>query len=167
MKTSRVGFSLWNEDDLILAEQLWGNKNVSRYIAAEGVFSQEDIKNRFNLEISNYKKYNVQYYPIFELSTNKFMGCCGLKPYDIEEGIYETGFQLLKEYWNQGYASEVGVAMIKYAFDVVKVNNLYAGHHPNNKASQMVLKKLDFKYFTTKYFAPTKLDHPLYRYLDF
>ncbi len=34
METERIGFSKWQEDDLTLAETLWGNQQVTQYICA-------------------------------------------------------------------------------------------------------------------------------------
>lgn len=43
-----------------------------------------------NTEILNESAYQVQYWPIFELTTNDLIGCCGLRPYQANE--YEIGF---------------------------------------------------------------------------
>ncbi len=43
MKTNRIGFSKWTADDLDLASQLWGEKEVTQFICADGKFTQQDI----------------------------------------------------------------------------------------------------------------------------
>ena len=43
IKTKRIGFSRWLEEDIDLAELLWGNPMVTKYICASGQFSQEEI----------------------------------------------------------------------------------------------------------------------------
>ena len=72
MQTERIGFSKWQEGDLILAETLWGNQQVTQYICAGGTFSMQDIKNRLSKEITNGKTQNMEYWPIFEIITNEF-----------------------------------------------------------------------------------------------
>lgn len=79
LKTERIGFSIWNRDDIKLAELLWRNPEVTRFICASGKFKCRDISNRLNKEIYNGAEYQFQYWPIFELETNDFIGCCGLK----------------------------------------------------------------------------------------
>lgn len=36
----------------------------------------------------------MQYWPIFLRETDEHVGCCGLRPYDLSKGIYETGFHI-------------------------------------------------------------------------
>lgn len=61
LKTNRIGFSKWVQNDLGLAKLLWGNPEVTRYICANGIFSIDDIINRMNTEILNESLYQVQY----------------------------------------------------------------------------------------------------------
>lgn len=93
METKRIGFSKWNETDLNLANQLWGDKEVTRFICATGKFTGQDIIHRLETEIYNNKKFNIQYWPIFELATGELIGCCGIRPFKSETHSYEIGFQ--------------------------------------------------------------------------
>ncbi|MBO5208380.1 MAG: GNAT family N-acetyltransferase [Lachnospiraceae bacterium] len=160
LKTNRIGFSIWSQEDIKLAELLWGNPEVTKYICASGVFSEKDIINRLEKEVSNNAEYNVQYWPIFELATNELIGCCGLRPY--EESKYEIGFHLRPAFWRQGYAMEAANAVIQYAFTELTAKGLFAGHNPNNIASQKVLNKLGFTYVGDEFYEPTGLYHPSY-----
>lgn len=160
MKTNRIGFSTWDLKDMQLAERLWGNKHVSRYICANGVFNKQDIEQRVCQEIKNEEDMHIEYWPIFELTTNAFIGCCGLRPY--KENEYEIGFHLCPEFWGKGYAFEAASAVIKYAFTMLNTEKLFAGHNPNNATSKKLLHKLGFTYIGDVYYAPTKLYHPSY-----
>lgn len=160
LKTPRIGFSKWVQDDIGLAELLWGNPEVTQYICMNGIFSMDDIINRLNTEIYNGSAYQIQYWPIFELNTGSFMGCCGLKPY--EANAYEIGFHLLPAFWGKGYAAESAKAVIEYAFTALKAEKLFAGHNPYNSKSRKLLKKLGFAYIGDKFYEPTGLYHPSY-----
>lgn len=160
LKTTRIGFSTWNSEDLPLAALLWGNPDVTRYICASGVFSAEDIKARLSKEIENSLAHDVQYWPIFHLISGELIGCCGLRPYN--ETMYEIGFHLRPEFWRQGYAVEAANAVIDYAFAKLHAEGLFAGHNPKNIASRHVLGKLGFQYMRDEFYAPTGLYHPSY-----
>lgn len=160
MKTDRTGFSIWTGDDMKLAKKLWGNPEVTKNICANGRFSEKEIADRLSLEIGNEKNYHIQYWPVFLRDSDTFIGCCGLRPHSA--GSCEMGFHLLPEYWGQGYAFETGTAVIKYAFSELKLQGLFAGHHPQNTASQKVLLKLGFQYIGDKYYELTGLYHPSY-----
>jgi len=160
LTTKRMGFSEWQSEDGGLAELLWGDPDVTKYICASGRFSAEDIANRLKREVDNLAEYGVQYWPVFELSGKELIGCCGLRPY--KDGKYEIGFHLRPKYWRQGYANEGAEAVIQYAFSVLKAKGLFAGHNPNNVASSKVLFKLGFQYIGDEFYEPTGRYHPSY-----
>lgn len=160
LKTNRIGFSKWKQDDIELAELLWGNPSVTKFICASGKFSKEHIANRLKKEIENNIEYQVQYWPIFELTSNELIGCCGLRPY--KDNKYEIGFHLRPEFWGQGFAVEAANAVIDYAFTTLQAEGLFAGHNPNNVASKKVLSKLGFDYIGDEFYEPTGLYHPSY-----
>lgn len=160
LNTERIGFSKWTQDDMELARLLWGNPEVTKYICAGGVFRDDDIVRRLNTEIQNESVYQVQYWPVFELTTNALIGCCGLRPHKEKE--YEIGVHLRPEYWGRGYAEEAANAVIEYAFRVLNARKLFAGHNPDNGKSRKLLTKLGFAYIGDEYYEPTGLYHPSY-----
>lgn len=162
LKTERLGFTYWNDEFLHYAIDLWGDPQVSRFVVAEGVFSEADIKERLLLEIKNKRLYGIQYYPVFLLEGDIFVGCCGLRPYDTRKSVCEFGFYFKPEYWGKGFAQEAGMKVIEYALDTLNISNIYAGHNSNNKASERALKKLGFEYIEDTFYEPTGLYHPLY-----
>ena len=165
LETERVAFSLWTQDDYNLALLLWGDESVTKYISKTGVFTEQEILDRLNTELENEKQFKVQYWPFFEKTTGDFIGCCGLRPYDVEKYIYEIGFHLRSKYWGKGFASEAARAIIQYSSDKLKLSELFAGHNPNNTDSKRILEKLEFQYIKDEYYKPTGLYHPSYKYI--
>ncbi len=162
MKTSRLIFHTWLETDLELAHGLWGDLRVTKFIDARGEFSEDDVRNRLFQEIDSEKNYGVQYWPIFLRSTNDHVGCCGLRAYELSQNVFEIGFHIRSDHWRRGFATEAALGVMDYAFKVLSVKGLFAGHHPHNKASQHMLLKLGFRYTHDEYYAPTGLHHPSY-----
>ena len=160
LRTERLGFRPWSQDDLDLAMGLWGDERVTRPIG--GPFSPVQVRERLSREIANQDAHGVQYWPIFLLSTGEHLGCCGLRPYRLEQGIYEIGFHLNFAHWGRGYAAEAARAAMAYAFDELGAAGLFAGHNPANEASRRLLAKLGFRYTHDEYYAPTGLNHPSY-----
>lgn len=160
MKTERTGFSVWSDSDIDLAKLLWGNPEVTKYICASGSFTGEEIAERLNKETDNYRNSHIQYWPVFVRDSDELIGCCGLRPHS--PGYCEIGFHLLPEYWGKGYAFETGKAVIDYAFSVLGLKGLYAGHNSQNIRSKQVLLKLGFEYIGDEYYEPTGLYHPTY-----
>ncbi|MDX1414293.1 MAG: GNAT family N-acetyltransferase [Candidatus Promineifilaceae bacterium] len=162
MQTRRIGFRHWRVEDLALAVGLWGDYRVTRLIDARGPLSRAQIQEKLEHEIAMAEVYGVQYWPIFLLSDEEHIGCCGLRPYALEKNIYEIGFHIRAEQWGQGFATEAAQRVIAYAFEELNTAALFAGHNPLNVASSRLLKKLGFYYTQHEYYPPTGLDHPSY-----
>ncbi|TJZ32258.1 GNAT family N-acetyltransferase [Priestia megaterium] len=162
LKTERLGFSIWDSDDIKYANSLWGDENLTKFIVANGKMSVNQIQNRLDKEIEMYLQNNIQYWPVFLLQTNELVGCCGIRPYNTQDKILEFGIHLKPLYWGQGIAQEAAQAVIGYAFNSLGVNGLFAGHNPKNKGSARLLKKLGFKYTHEEFYKPTGLQHPSY-----
>ncbi len=164
MKTERIGFSTWNDKDIEIATSLWSDPSVTKFISVNGKFDNIQIKEKLENEILNKKLYDVQYWPIFVLTTNENIGCCGLRPYNLDKGIYEIGCHLKPKFWGKGFASEAAKAVIDFAFQKPGAQNLFAGHNPNNATSKKFLTQLGFIYTHDEYYQPTGLQHPSYIY---
>lgn len=160
LRTDRLGFSKWEREDIEAARLLWGDPQVTRFIFANGRFSEEDITLRLKTEVENGERYQIQYWRLFDLKTDEFIGCCGLRPFKEKE--HELGFHLRPKFWGQGYAAEAASAVVNYAFNVLQVKGLISGHHPENIASKKVLAKLGFSSIGDKFYEPTGLYHPTY-----
>jgi len=166
LTTERLGFSVWSEKDISDALELWGNPEVTKFINADGKMSKEQVYQRLKKEIETYNNANIQYWPIYTLETNQNVGCCGLRPYDSENNIFEIGIHLKRDYWRKGFAQEACYTVIEYAFKILRVNALFAGHNPKNIASAQLLKKLGFIYTHDEFYPPTGLRHPSYLMLN-
>ena len=164
--TERLGFRLWREDDFELALGLWGDFAVTRLIDARGQLSNDQVRQKLQHEIASEAAYGIQYWPIFLLSTGEHIGCCGLRPYDLSQKIYEIGFHIRSQQWGHGFASEAARGVIKFAFADLSANALFAGHNPQNEASCKLLEKLGFHYTHDEYYEPTGLHHPSYLFTN-
>ncbi len=162
LKTKRLAFRKWSEDDLELAIGLWGDAEVTKLFDTRGPFSRERVRERLLQEITTEKEHEVQYWPIFLLESEDHIGVSGLRPYDIENNIFEIGFHIRADKWGKGYAAESARGVIKYAFGDLGINGLFAGHHPENEASRHILGKLGFRYTHDEYYSRTGLMHLSY-----
>ena len=55
--------------------------------------------------------------------------------YDDTQPDIEIGYELKKEYWHQGYATELVLALINWGFDHLDVTRLVAVTRPDNLKS--------------------------------
>jgi [ribosomal protein S5]-alanine N-acetyltransferase len=160
LKTQRLGFRCWSDEDFPLAMMLWGDARVTPLIG--GPFTREQVRERLNREISSMSAHGIQYWPVFAHATSDFAGCAGVRPYKMPEGILELGVHLRPKYWGQGLAKEASRAVLEYAFTQLGARGFFAGHHPENEASRKLLSKLGFAFTHKELYEPTGLQHPSY-----
>jgi RimJ/RimL family protein N-acetyltransferase len=146
--------------DLPLALALWGDVRVTGFIG--GPFSHGEIVAKLEGEIASSSAQGVQYWPLFLLRNDAHVGCAGLRPYRLDDHVYELGFHLRPLYWGRGLAAEAGQAIIALAFQRLGATALFAGHHPANAVSRRLLEKLGFAFTHEEFYAPTGLKHPFY-----
>ena len=77
---------------------------------------------------------------------NKMIGTCGFTKIDQENNVAEIGYVINPEYWNLGLATEAAEAVIKFAFDTMKMNRVEAKFMYGNDASLAVMRKLGMKF---------------------
>ena len=164
LKTQRLAFRCWTPEDFPLAQQLWGDSEVTRFFG--GPFSDEIVQQKLQREIDRMSLHDFQYWPMHLRANNDQVGCCGLRPYRPTHAphdfVHELGFHLLPKYWGQGLASEAARAIIHFAFETFGAKGLTAGHHPENANSKKVLEKLGFQYTHEEFFPELGMNIPYY-----
>ena len=80
---------------------------------------------------------------------NKLVGACSIflrQNHDSAEIGYEVG----KEYWGQGIATEVNRLLIDFCFKTLKLNRVTGVHYDGNLASGKVMSKSGMKHEGTR-----------------
>ncbi len=162
LETERLFFRIWRETDLGLASKLWGDPRVAQYIYSNPVLTENEVWKRFEEEMKTQAEYEIQYWPVFLKENDEFVGCCGLRPYNLPNRVHELGFHISADYWNRGFATEVASRVIAYSFCELKIRALFAGHNPKNQISRHLLLKLGFEHTHDEIYLPTGLKHPSY-----
>jgi RimJ/RimL family protein N-acetyltransferase len=163
LKSRRLGFRCWKEEDLPLAMELWGDPEMTTFTG--GPFTPEAVHARLADEILRMQEHGIQYWPVFLLEDDTHIGCAGLRTYDDEEQMYELGYYVRRAFWSKGLAKEAAKAVIDYAFGSLGFRALFAGHHPLNDASRRVLLGVGFSPAGWEVYPPTGILEPTYRLL--
>lgn len=59
---------------------------------------------------------------------------------------WEIGYWIGRPWWGQGFATEIGQALVELGTQTLGASRLIAGHYDDNPASGRVLEKLGFGY---------------------
>jgi RimJ/RimL family protein N-acetyltransferase len=146
--TERLVARSWCLDDLPFAIELWGDPAVTALIDARGTLTPQQVAAKLCAEIDSEHSDGVQYWAVFDGRSGDFVGCGGLRRwiYTPDERNFELGFHLVKRCWGRGLAREAALAVLDYGWRNMGLTKVYAGHHPDNRASQRILERLGFTF---------------------
>lgn len=77
-------------------------------------------------------------------TTGKVIGSGSI--HQEEDGRYAVGYNLNRQYWGKGYATEAARAMIRWAYATLNARDFKACHATANTASGHVLQKCGFQF---------------------
>ena len=158
----RIQYAVKN-DITTLHENIFSNIQVMRYLLDGTCLSLQETQ-QFVAQHFAQCGQNLGFLCIFEKSSNQLIGFCGLLYCDYDQQLamqkkqqnqqnqqphqqsIEFGYALAPQYWGKGYAHEVGLAQIHYAFKQWPSAQIFASCHPNNRASIRSVEKLEAAY---------------------
>ena len=113
-------------------------------------YREENAHFWFKMAEDGFANKDAFIFGIREKENLKLIGAIGLH-LDIENHKAEVGYWLGKSFWNKGYVSEALQKVLKFGFEELNLNKIYASHFLHNPASGKVLEKNGFVYEGTLY----------------
>lgn len=78
-----------------------------------------------------------------EKESGVLIGRAGLLQFTLHsEPMVDFSYLLDRPFWSRGYATEAAAETVKFAFDKVRVNRLFAFIDPENAASARIAQRL-------------------------
>lgn len=79
-----------------------------------------------------YQENKAYRYSIIHSESNQIVGSCGYKFLDFENLEAKIDYDIGKEYWGNGFASEAILSLLDYAFNTPDFNRIKAKVDPEN-----------------------------------
>ena len=146
LETDRILLRELKRSDAKDVYEYSANPKTSEFLLWEVHKSQEYTKEFIDYVISKYKSGEYNDWALVYKFNNKMIGTCGFTKIDQENNVAEIGYVINPEYWNLGLATEAAEAVIKFAFDTMKMNRVEAKFMYGNDASLAVMRKLGMKF---------------------
>ncbi len=166
LETERLYLREMNQSDYeSLCRILQDNETMYAY---EGAFTDAEVQEWLDRQIARYKKYNFGLWAVILKDTDKMIGQCGLtmQPWKDTE-VLDIGYLFEKIYWHNGYATESARACKKYAFEILKADEVCSIIRDTNTASQNVALRNGMKIADTWTKHYRGVDMPHYRYVAY
>ncbi len=140
-ETKRCLVRSTTENDTNLCLSIWLDDEMGKYLADPPRDKASEKYLNFAVGIEN----DESWYPmvIFHKETNQFIGTCSIVPED-NNTRWDFGYAFHKDYWRQGYATEILEALIEQGIQA-GIKRFSAVVAKENPGSNTLLRKLGFK----------------------
>jgi len=149
LETERLVLRPFSISDAESMFRNWANDpKVVHFMPYDVCNTIEETKSRINEWMVYFKETapNSAVFAIELKDSNEVIGTIDFAETDREARSAEVGYQLGKLWWGNGYATEALRAVIKYVFEKVGLNRLWASYDPRNSNSGKVLQKAEMLY---------------------
>jgi RimJ/RimL family protein N-acetyltransferase len=139
LTTDRLELRRWREADLDEHAAMIADPEVNRYVG--GPTDRASAWRQIAMFIGHRELRGWTSSVVVERKSGRLVGRAGLWQPEGYPGV-EVGWILKPSVWNQGYATEIGLAVRDYAFGTLGIPHLLSLIHPDNHGSIRVAEKI-------------------------
>ncbi len=121
------------------------NDVLTKYMLVR-YYNLEAVKEQMKYYAKSYTTQKGLYWLMETLQTKEPIGIIGINSISKIHQKAEMGFWILPNFWQQGYITEAGKAVLNYCFNCLLLNRIEATVETENIASLATIKKLGFQH---------------------
>jgi len=146
LETDRLRLRPFVAEDAVQLAELAGAREIAdTMISIPHPFSIAAARTTIEANAANFQSGRSIHFAIEGKGAARLDGCVELRHVDSEHSQAELSFWIGKPAWGHGYASEAARVVVRFGFDDLDLNRIYAYHMVRNPASGAVLRKAGMK----------------------
>jgi ribosomal-protein-alanine N-acetyltransferase len=149
METERTIWTLLEEKDFPAMTEMSREKDTFRYIRRIQVMTPEEYQQYLWLKLEQIRLKTGYHWAVWLKEDGSFIGAVNLNPIGNSE-LLQIGCQLKRDYWGQGFASELTIRVRDFAMAEAGLSEVYAVFEKDNVVSRRLLEKLGFVWVESK-----------------
>ena len=140
LETERLVLRPFTPDDADAVYRNWaGDREATRFMPYERASSVEEARNLIS-------RWSDRVFALVLKSTGELIGFVEYDITDEEARAAELAYLIGRNWWHNGYVAEALAALLKYVFEVVGLNRVWADYDPRNPNSGAVMRKSGLRY---------------------
>ena len=143
LESERLIYRKFSEEDFAVVFD-WTSNNENMKYREEPLNESQTHGYLTNYLIFNENVKNIDHYEYATVrkSDNKLIGAAAIMHLPDKP---EIAWTLHRDYWRQGYGTEMGRTMLKFGFDVLNFHRISAVCHADNLGSWGIMEKLGMR----------------------
>jgi RimJ/RimL family protein N-acetyltransferase len=142
LTTARLHLRPFTPADQVPIHAVYADPDVMRYVGHGAHRTMAETVSALRTYGDVLERRGYSFLAVTEREGGALIGDGGLHPLGGVGPDVELGYTLARAAWGKGYATELGQALVEYAFTVLRVPRVVAQVEPANTASRRVLEKL-------------------------
>ncbi len=144
--TERFDLRLIVPDDAEPLQRLYGDPEAMRFVGAGGrARTPEETRLGVGRLIAHQERHGYSLWAVTERDTGEVIGVAGLVLEDFEGPDVEVVYELQRDRWGRGIATEVARACLEVAFGELGLARVIALAYPENGPSVHVMEKIGMR----------------------
>jgi ribosomal-protein-alanine N-acetyltransferase len=139
--TPRLTLRSFDTSDVNPLHGILNTGDVLRYFPTSDPPARDRVERLIAHQLKHWEEHEYGWWAVELQETGELIGWNGLQ-YLPETKEVEVGYLLAKGFWGRGLATEGARTSVKYGFERLRLQTIIGITHPENTASQRVLKKL-------------------------
>lgn len=140
--------------DLEMIHEIFSNPILLQYFLQHPDYTVKNSQIRLETILKHWEDYDFGDFLVFSKETDELIGYAGLKYYE-NLGKVGISFVVFREFWRNGYGSEIISILLKFCFNTLNLDSIICLLHLEDSISSSLLEKFNFK---TSNFGRKKID---------
>ena len=128
------------------ARCIFDDPEVMRYLPKRNISPREHAERNFVAMNEEWGHFGYTWWAVTEKLTGRLMGHCGLSNNGVYPGEIELTYALAKADWGKGIATEAARASVRFGFETIQLERVFATAIPENIGSRRVMEHIGFVY---------------------
>ncbi|HEY80869.1 MAG TPA: N-acetyltransferase [Anaerolineae bacterium] len=146
LETSRLILRPFREADIPDIVALLQERDIHRMITdIPYPYSEQNAREWLAHQQKSREEGTEYTFAVMRKEDQQLLGAIKIRP-DMRHRKAEVGYWIGKPYWGRGYATETLKAILRFGFETLALNRVYATHFAENPASGRVMQKAGMTY---------------------
>ena len=148
--------------DLNDLSRIYADADVMKYLSGHPL-TREETASWLNYFLAGWEQYGFGWWALTLKERGELIGHCGLQFIHVTPDV-EVTYGLDKACWRTGLASEAARGCLRYGFEELKLDRIYALADPGNVRSHRVMERVGMSYDKTEYYKDSFYEGDLIYY---
>lgn len=161
IETDRLWLREWRDGDVNVYARICADPQVMRYMVPARPLTHAEVAFDVQGLREHWAEHGFGHWAVEEKKTGRMIGRTGVKhhpDWELDPENTEVGWLYARSAWGQGYATEGARAGVEFCLEELGRPEVISITHPENRASQRVMKKAGLSYAGSRRWEGRGLD---------